>query len=176
MKKNESRLVGSTFTVAGMITSASHLESKTGQGFGKFVLEDYSDTFEFMLFNDDYLKLKPYLDKNLFVLVQVAITQNKFSNKIYTNVKDISLLDGLIEKKSSSLKLSIELSNLNAEMLELIESSVQKHQGDKKLIMELIDTKNKVKFSSETTKYAINISKDLIQMLQDIDGLDLSLN
>ncbi|WP_406655325.1 DNA polymerase III subunit alpha [Ornithobacterium rhinotracheale] len=176
MKKNESRLVGSTFTVAGMITSASHLESKTGQGFGKFVLEDYSDTFEFMLFNDDYLKLKPYLDKNLFVLVQVAITQNKFSNKIYTNVKDISLLDGLIEKKSSSLKLSIELSNLNAEMLELIESSVQKYQGDKKLIMELIDTKNKVKFSSETTKYAINISKDLIQMLQDIDGLDLSLN
>lgn len=177
LKENESKLIDKTFTVGGMISQAQHLiSSNSSKEFGKFTLEDYTDSYEFQLFNEDYIKFKHFLEPYRFVLIQINISQNKFSKRIYTNIKNIELLDGLIEKKSNSLELHLNLLEINEDLIKQLYNIVQKHKGDKKLYFHLSNPKTGKIFSSMSKKYHIEITKDLLKELIKKDIKDFNLN
>ena len=45
---------GRDFVAAGMVTSVMHLTTKTGKPYGRFTIEDYNGSHEFVLFSKDY--------------------------------------------------------------------------------------------------------------------------
>ena len=54
--------------MAGIVTAHQSRMSKNGKAFGIFNLEDFTGTFEFALFGDDYAKFKGYLDAEFYVV------------------------------------------------------------------------------------------------------------
>lgn len=56
--------------IGGIIAAANHRVSKNGKPFGILVIEDYSDSFEMMVFGEDYVKFKGYLQEGYFVQIR----------------------------------------------------------------------------------------------------------
>lgn len=177
LKENEDKLTNKTFFVAGMIISANHLiSSKNGQEFGKFTLEDYSDSYEFALFGEDYIKFKHFLEVNRFILVQVSITKNKYSQRTYVNVNEIELLENVIEKRSKSLNIHIDINDINEHLINTIANITSHFRGDKNLTIEIIDNMHSLHFKSRSMQYSILLNKELIEQIRRIDEIGFSLN
>ena len=68
--QNISQLEGKELSFAGIITDVQHRVSKNGKPWGMFTFEDYSDAYEFRLFNEDYLKFRHYLNSEHFFISQ----------------------------------------------------------------------------------------------------------
>ena len=75
-------LLRKTFFVAGIINSVEHLEAKNGNLWGKFVIEDFKDQYEFKIFGEEYLKFRHFLIVDQFIRFKILVRR-----------------DGLIEKQ-----------------------------------------------------------------------------
>src|SRR5690606_40024935 len=49
--------------------------------FGSFILEDYEDQYEFVLFGEDYLKHKYFLQENMMVGLRVMFSERVFRDR-----------------------------------------------------------------------------------------------
>jgi DNA polymerase III subunit alpha len=125
---------------AGVIVSSAHKVSKNGKPFGSFVIEDYTESIQLMLFSEDYLKVKHFLEKESFVYVK-AIIQPRYnsSDQLEVKVKSMTLLVDLAEKLTSDLILDIPVSDVNPAFVDHLMNSVRNHKGNCRLKIRLRD-------------------------------------
>lgn len=146
-------LKGVKLSFAGQITSADHLVSQQGKAYGRFKIEDHSDSAEMVLFGETYLKLKYLLDPGTFVLVH-ATPQPSFRDKdrLEPKIIDMQLLDSLLENLSKEVLIKIEVSEIDEQdvqaLIDIIGSSPGKHAYS----MRLIDSENHIASSLRPIK------------------------
>ncbi|MFN3555424.1 MAG: DNA polymerase III subunit alpha [Bacteroidales bacterium] len=140
---------------AGVIVGSQHKYTKTGKPFGSFTLEDYTDSIQLMLFSEDYLKVKYFLEKDNFVYVKASI-QPRFnsSDQLEVKVKSMMLLSDLADKRASDLVLDIPISDVDEQFLEDLMTSINRYSGSCRLKIRLRDEieKNSVEMLSRKIK------------------------
>ena len=175
-KGSEDKFIGRTIKVGGMITEVSHLVSRDDRQFGKFVIEDYSDSYEFMLFGEEYLKFRYFLNTNEFVHLHLSVTQNQYSKKVYTNVTHMELLDDVIQNHATQIRFSIEIDELDADLINKLFEILENYSGKNNVIIDIISDSVVQRFSSESLNLRADISKELLHFLELMDGVKISLN
>ncbi|MBP6284940.1 MAG: DNA polymerase III subunit alpha, partial [Paludibacteraceae bacterium] len=115
--------------VAGIITKVNNLLTKNNMPYGRFAVEDYSGTHEFVLFGKQYTELDSLLRENYYVFIQ-GIVQERRADYKYTpkpedeaksrelvfKINTIELLEGVKEKGIDKLKISIPLVHITEEL------------------------------------------------------------
>ncbi len=100
MFKDLTRLVNREVRVAGIVTSVSRRTSKNGNTYGRFVLEDYTNSYEFVLFGENFTRLFPLLLEGAKVLVSARVVQrNGDKNDVDLRIIDIKPLSNLKVEK-----------------------------------------------------------------------------
>ncbi|TVQ83221.1 MAG: DNA polymerase III subunit alpha, partial [Bacteroidetes bacterium] len=138
--KDLKKLKNKELSFAGVIVSSQHKYTKNGKPFGSFTIEDYNDSIQLVLFSEDYLKVKYFLEKDNFVYVK-AVVQPRFkaSDQLEVKVKSMMLLTDLAEKKTSDLLLEIPISEINEEFIEFFKENIEKHKGNCRLKIKIRD-------------------------------------
>src|SRR6056297_4302396 len=72
--------VNKELSFGGVISDVQHRTTKTGQGWATFIVEDYSSSYEFRLFKEEYLKYRHFLVPNSFIYAKVFIKEG-WTNK-----------------------------------------------------------------------------------------------
>ena len=72
---------GQELAVAGMVVNVQNLVSKTGKPWGKFTLEDYNGTREFVLFGKDYENFRKFLFPDYFLFVRAKVQPRPYNDK-----------------------------------------------------------------------------------------------
>jgi len=159
----------SEFTIAGIIIEAKHLTSRQGKPFGIFTLEDYSDSFEFRLFGEDYLKFKPFLENNMLLFIKGFV--NRYTprwegaqERIDAKIRSISLLPDVLEAQSKGLKLTVPLTEVLPNHIDTIDALIAKHTGKKRLELRIFDPEKKRVSVGMPLKggQGINVSKEAL--------------
>ena len=81
------QLVGLEASFVGIVTKAEHRIAKSGKPFGSFSLEDHNGSHDFMLFSEDYMKYKLYLQTGTLLFVKNTVVHAAFgvSNFVESN-------------------------------------------------------------------------------------------
>ena len=58
---------------AGIITEVTQRTSKTGKPFGSFIVEDYFDSIQIVMFSEEFLKVKHFLEVDSFVYIKAKV-------------------------------------------------------------------------------------------------------
>ncbi len=159
------------FCVAGIITEAKHLTAKSGKPFGKFTLEDYSDNHEFVLFGEDYLKFKHWLNPNMMLMVKGAVNRwtpryEGAPERIEAKIRDISQLQDAMENDARTLELMLALDKVNPENIEEIHSLFAKHKGSGRVHLWVFDpAKKSVNVKMPSRNGGVKIGKELLDEL-----------
>ncbi|MGK0366211.1 MAG: DNA polymerase-3 subunit alpha [Saprospiraceae bacterium] len=167
---------GAEIKLAGIVTSAQHRISKKGTGWGIFMIQDFNDSMELVLFGDDYIDYKERLSLSQCVFIKGSFKQRWNSENEYNfKLKEVNLLETIGNKMSESITLNIPLEKLTEKMLSEIERVLKEHKGKNPLKMMLIDKHNKTRlnFASKTRK--VEAGPDLAVALERI-GVDYKLN
>lgn len=156
------------FVVGGIIIEAKHLTSRNGKPFGFFTLEDYSDSFEFKLFGEDYLKFKPFMETNMMVLIKGYV--NRYTprwegaqERIDAKIKQISLLQDVMENSSQGISLELPIEAVNPENIEAINAIIAKYRGKKRLELQIFDpSKPRVNVKMPMKGQGVSINKNAL--------------
>lgn len=160
------------FKVGGIVTSVVHKVSKDGRGFAYFKLEGYDDAFEFAIFRDDYLKFKHHLVPNNYLYIKGNVSY--FSNpdgskRSRINFQEFSDLRDVLEKQSSKIDICLELEHINGTLISDLDEIFNNHMGSKKLGFVVLDRKEKIKIDLPSKSRQINISKELLCSLDEME-------
>ena len=171
MFKSPKEFVGKELTVAGVITDLEHRVSRQGKGWASFTLEDYVDSYEFRIFGEDYLKFKHFIILNNFIHIKAAIVEgwkNKETGIIgdpRIQFRNFKLLQDVVKSFAKKLSIQLNLDEIKENKIKEIKQLLVKHQGDHHLSFVVYDEKEKMKIDMQTSKHKIDISPELLELL-----------
>ena len=167
---------GRTIRVAGFITDAGHLTTKTGSKFGKMTLNDYSGNFEIALWKNDYVKFGNFLVNNQKVMIQGVYDENKFRQGVMEfQVQNMMLLEEVRKLLTKRLVFSIPTAKLDAEFVRFMEKAIKNSPGNTELIIQVADDANDRSIRLKTQGQRIYLTDDLIAYFHDHDYIQYSV-
>ncbi len=156
----------------GVVTDVQHRVSKQGKGWGLFTVEDYTDSYEFRIFGEEYLKFRHFLMINNFVFVK-AFVRDGWVNKDTGKKSDprlqfnnFQLLQDVMEQYAKKLSLQLDINDLKENKILEIQDLLSMHPGNQALNFVVYDAKDKIKLNMSSRKQKIKVSQELIKELE----------
>ena len=177
-----SKLKGRELIVGGLVSKSTHRMSKTGKPFGSFIFEDYHESVEMVLFGDDYVKLKQFMEDGYFLQLRGVVAERfRQSGNWEFKINSISLLSELRDKLAKVLTVQVPLSELSSALITqldgLIKENAAEHPNRKCAIrFKLVETEVGTSLEMPSKNIKINPTDELLGQLQGIHGLSIKLN
>ena len=167
--------VNREITFGGVVTDVQHRVSKQGKGWAIFMVEDYTDNYEFRIFGEEYLKYRHFLVKNSFVYVKSFVregwtnrdTGKKSDPRLQFN--SFQLLHDVMDTYAKKLSIQLNIRDLEAERISILQDLFRIHQGEKALSFVVYDNAEKIKLNMPSRKQKIKISQELLDELDNHD-------
>ena len=167
---------GKDVTFGGVITGFENRTSKTGNAFGKLIIEDYHGSVELMLFGKDFVEYSKFMVSPLFVYVKAKV-QERYGQpgSLELKIQKIELLELVKENIFSTMKLKLDANAINEELIATIEAIFNSSQGkcSVEFFVEDLAENLSVKLFSKSQKIAV--STDLMNELDKIGSLTYEL-
>ena len=176
------RIKNKEVVVGGIIAAANHRISKNGKPFGSFIIEDYSESFEIMVFGEDYVKFRGYLQEGFFVQIR-GLVQERFrqAGNWGFELKNIQLLSELRDKMAKSFTINCPLHLLNdqfvQQMYSLVESTKEEGvESNCQLKFKILDIQEELAIEMPAKSMKINLTNEFLDGLEKIEGVQYKLN
>jgi DNA polymerase-3 subunit alpha len=169
-------LKGKEISIAGIVTEAAHRMTQGGKPFGSFSLEDYHGKVSMMLWQDDYVKWKHYLENGMFLFVKAKVNSRFNTEQLELKVSQIYLLSSIRDKYSKSLTLQIPLKDVSADMAQYINNITAASPGACSLKILLVDPEENMSIDLVSKKIRLTLNNDLIGQVQKMSGVSMKLN
>ena len=162
-------------TFGGVVTDVQHRVSKQGKGWALFTIEDYTDSHEFRIFGEDYLKFRHFFVINSFVYVRSFIkegwvnreTGKKGDPRIQFN--SFQLLHDVMDTYAKKLSIQLNIDTLAEGKISALYDLLQIHEGTNTLNFVVYDNKEKLKVQMPSRKQKVKISQELLNELKAQD-------
>ena len=157
----------------GVVTDVQHRVSKQGKGWASFTVEDYTDSFEFRIFGEEYLKFRHFLMKNNFVFVKTMIREgwvNKETGKKSDprlQFNSFQLLHDVMENYAKKLSIQIDINDLKEAKILKLKELLQMHPGSQMLNFVVYDNKEQIKLQMPSRKQKVRVSQELLNELEN---------
>ena len=157
----------------GVVTDVQHRVSKQGKGWALFTVEDYTDSYEFRIFGEEYLKFRHFLMKNNFVFVKTFVREgwvNKDTGKKSDprlQFNNFQLLHDVMEQYAKKLSIQIDINDLKEENITALNELLKMHPGNQALNFLVYDTKEKIKLTMPSRKQKVKVCQELLNELEE---------
>ncbi|MCF7567487.1 DNA polymerase III subunit alpha [Sabulilitoribacter arenilitoris] len=175
MFNNLEPYVNRELVFGGVVTDVQHRVSKQGKGWALFTVEDYTDSFEFRIFGEEYLKFRHFLMKNNFVFVKTFVREG-WVNKDTSKKSDprlqfnsFQLLHDVMENYTKKLSIQVDINDLNEQKIIALKELLNMHPGNQVLNFLVYDTKEKIKLIMPSRKQKVKVSQELLNELEAQD-------
>jgi DNA polymerase-3 subunit alpha len=152
------------FRLGGIITSAEELTTAKGFPFGRYTIEDYSGSYQFTLFGEEYKQYASLLRPNIYVIINCSIKQKGYYLKYFKPqpleeaeytfaVQQVSLIQE-VQKQLNSITLHIPIEKVQPSLIEELTEMCTTNPG--KTLLNIViydDTKqNLITFTASPIK------------------------
>jgi len=166
-------LVNRDLSFGGIINDVEHLVTKTGKGWGKFTIEDFSDQYEFKIFGEDYLKFRHFILPNNFVRLRLRVLdgwRNRETGQLgpaRIQFNNFEMLHDTLKANVKKITLMFEVKQLNESKIQDLKTLISSYKGDKGLYMDVFDTEEKIKLTMPSRKERVEVSNELLFALEE---------
>ena len=171
--KSLESLVGKTVSFGGIVTNIQHRTAKNGKGWATFLLEGYDESYEFRIFDEEYLKFRHFLVQNQFVYFKVLVKDgwvNRETGKKSDprmQFMEAKMLADVLPTYAKKLIIMLNIKELHQDFVYQLSQIMTQHQGDHSVTFEVLEIE-KVKKEVEIQPV---INEDADEVLSDeIDG------
>lgn len=156
--------IGKELTLGGVVTAAESRISKNGKRWGTFTLEDYSGSYEFRVFSEEFLKFEHFFKEQNFLHLRLLVREGypigdsgtRGEPRIQFN--EVRILQDIIEQLSKKITLHLKASELSNETIDSIHAELKHFKGTKPLSITLHDADFSLILKSRKEKVHINES------------------
>ena len=164
--------IGKELTFGGVVTDVQHRETKAGKGWAIFTVADFGESFDFKIFNEDYLKLRHFLVPNTIIHGKVYIKEgwiNKDTGKRSDprmQYNGMQLLHNVMESQAKKITIQLPIEDLQDQTLLFLKQMIATHKGDKQLCFTIYEIQDKIKLNMPSRTHKVNICNEFLKELQ----------
>ncbi|NHF58538.1 DNA polymerase III subunit alpha [Flavobacteriaceae bacterium TP-CH-4] len=170
---NLEEYVNRELSFAGVITDVQHRTSKNGKGWAAFTMEDYTDSFEFRIFGEEYLKFRHFLMINSFVYIKLFVregwvnreTGKKGDPRMQFN--SFMLLQEVMEAYAKKLTIKLNIDELKEERIHRLKDTLVSHKGSHPLNFVVYEMEEEIKVNLSSRKQKVQITSELLHVLEE---------
>jgi DNA polymerase-3 subunit alpha len=163
--------------VAGMVTETRNGISKNGKPYGNFTLQDYTDSFRFVMFDKDYIDNSKFFYTGYYLLVKGRVQKKKYKDdELEFSIRKINLLSSVKDELIKSVTLKINASDLNQEMINELRELIKDNKGDTELKFLFLDPDDRISLPMFSRTVRIRLNNDLVSYLDDHPGIEYKVN
>ena len=165
--------VNRELTFGGVVTNVEHRVSKQGKGWAMFTIEDYTDSFEFRIFGEEYLRFRHFLVQSSFVYVKIYVKEgwiNKDTGKksdARLQFTSFQLLHDVMDIYAKKLSIQLEINDLKEAKIKALDDIFKMHEGNHALNFLVYDNEAKMKLHMPSRKQKVRISQELLDELNN---------
>ncbi len=162
--------------VAGFITSTQTLLNKTGRPWSKTVIEDFSGSYEIVLFGKDHENFMKYLQSYNALFIEGEIDEKYYikpeeraagkTSPYAFRIKNIMLLGNVMETLAKGFAINLTTDMLTPELRQKLVSLIKKNKGSIPLTMYLFDPVKKWNIEFLSRKFRIAVSAPFLEELE----------
>ena len=168
---------GKMIRVAGLVTDVQHRVTKTGKNFGSFTIEDFSGKTEYVLWSEDYVKFKNYLEKGGNILLN-GFFRNRYNqpNVFEFKINTMSLLETVKQQLTRSVELSMHPSALTVDMIQFLEKNTRSYPGKSTLKFNVYEPKENLRVSMFTVEKGFEMNEEMADYLMNNLDVDVKVS
>ena len=165
--------IGKELTFGGVVTDVQHRETKAGKGWAIFTVADFGESYDFKIFNEDYLKLRHFLVPNTIIHGKIYIkegwmqkdTGKRSDPRMQYN--GMQLLHNVMDSQAKKITIQLPIEALQDDTLLFLKEMVATHKGDKQLFFTVYEVENKIKLNMPSRTHKVDICNAFLKGLQD---------
>jgi len=142
-------------------------------------LEDYTDTYNLRLKNDDYVNFKQYFLPDVALMIRATVNEwsprDEPGKKIYSlKLKIVYMLADIREKLVKSVDVSLDINQVSGELIESFERYTVNESG-KILKFRIYDPESNMKLNLFSRNRQVQLTDEFINFLKDNPGFEFRL-
>ena len=170
--KNQACLIG------GIITSAEQRISQKGNPYGRYVITDYTGTYEFALFGSAYSQFAHMMLKDLYVLVTGVVQQKGAGQKWFREAPDeeaefefvvqhVTMLNEVQEKRTEGINIRLSLDAINNETIDELADEIKANKGNGRLHVSIFNPLNRQQVTLTSRSKAVHVTPRFYKWLTE---------
>ena len=168
--KNQACLLG------GLITNAEQLRSQRGNPYGRYTIEDYTDSYQVVLFGNAYTQFAHLMLKDLHVMVTGVVQQKGAGQKWFKEspdeqadfefvVQSVEMLSNVQDKRTDGINVRLNLETITAELIDELADKVKENPGQGRLHVTLYNPLNRQQVALTSRSMPIRVTPKLYKWL-----------
>ncbi len=157
--------------IAGILSNVQIKQSKNGNQFASFNIEDFEATLNLALFGEDFLKFRHLLVPDQFLYIRGKM-QERYNqpNQFEMRINNIELLNEVMERYGKEIEIRIKAEQLTSSLITDLQKILDKNKGNCRLRIPIMVEGQEIKTVARNFK--IRPSKELMAAVR---GLDLEM-
>ncbi len=153
------------YRIAGLVVDAQHRLTKNGKNFGSLIIEDFSGKSELMLWSDEYMRFKDYLDKGKNILI-TGHFKMRYNSELYEfKATAISLLETAKQMLTKQLELNIQAESITQDVVEFLHKNLRSNPGKSAVKFNIHEPFENLKLSLFTTEKGFSMNEEMADFL-----------
>ena len=168
--KNQACLIG------GLIIEAEQLRSQKGNPYGRYTIEDYTGSYQFVLFGNAYAQFAHLMLKDLFVLVTGVVQQKGAGMKWFKEAKDeeaefefvvqqVEMMNEAQDKRVEGINIRLSLDALSYELIDELNDVLKANKGSERVHISVFNPLNRQQISLTSRSNAIHVTPQFYKWL-----------
>jgi len=163
--------------VAGMVTDTRNGIGKNNKPYGSLTLQDYTDSFRFMMFDKDYIDNSKFFNPGYYLLIKGRVQKKRYrEDELEFSIRKISLLTSVKDELIKSVTLKINPAFINHEMINELKELITENRGESELRFLFLDTDDKISLPMFSRTLRIRLNNEVISYLEDHPAIDFKVN
>jgi DNA polymerase-3 subunit alpha len=164
-------------TVAGMITDTKNGIGKNGKPYGSFTLQDYTDSYRFMVFDKDYVEYSKFFFTGYYLLVKGRVQKRRYNEEeVEFKIKTINLLSSVKDELIKTITIRVKPREVTSEMIHELMALIKDNPGETELKFLFYEPEEKISLPMFSRSIRVRLNHDLISYLDDHPSLDYKVN
>ena len=178
VKDNYEELAGrEEITFGGIVTHVNQRFNKQGKPFGIVTIEDFEGPGEIALFGEDWGKWSGMLTENCSVYITGKCDKRyATSNNFYFNINSIEYLQTVKSERVSRFTINVNGNDIDTAMVNDILMTMGDKPGKTELYFNIKDDENNTNILLKSSARPIEVSKELVNYVDQNDKLSYSVN
>jgi DNA polymerase-3 subunit alpha len=178
--KNLAQHVGKNLSFGGIVTNVQHRTAKNGKGWATFALEGYDESFEFRIFDEEYLKYRHFLLQNQFVYFKINVkdgwVNRETGKKSDPRIQfiDAKMLADVLSLFAKKLIIHLDIKELNMPFVTALNELFVGHKGDHTVTFEVMELE-RIKKAIEMSPVSIDEEIESSDEVEGDEEMDLAI-
>ncbi len=177
--KDIDHIKGKELSVAGLVTGVKHLTTKTGRPFGSFIVEDYTDSYKFMLFGRDYEDYRKYMYEGYSLLIKGVLQPSQWrrdSDSWEFKVRSMIILNNAREEIVNNLAIRVALKDINEEFIKEIREKTNQYNGKTNVKFYIYDEEEGITLEMFSRNTSVSVTNELIEYLNTKSEIEFKVS